>query len=127
VTNQSEYLSYLPKIKQKYPEHFVRAHNKGRKEYRPPYGYTRNPKDKNLFQADYEKLYALEKALEYLDEGVSYRDAAEWLRQTTGEYVSHVHLYLTKKKETLKYLKAKKGITSKKLRKEKQRALINDA
>lgn len=124
MTSQSDYLSYLPKIKQKYPEHFVRHPNKGRRDYRPPYGYERNPRDKCLFQANWEKLYALEKAMEYLDEGVSYRDAAEWMRKTTGEYVSHVCLYYEKRKRVLKYLKAKNNI-HKQISPKKAKELLN--
>lgn len=125
MTSQSDYLSYLPKIKDRWPETVVRT-NPGRKNYRPLYGYSQHPKDKQLFVANYEKLFALERALEYIVEGVSYRDAAEWVRQTTGEYVSHVYLYYEHRRRKLKYIKARKGIR-KQISKERQKELLNGA
>lgn len=82
--------------------------NKGRKDYRPPFGYSQHPTDRQIFIADYEKLYALEKALEYVEEGSTFRDAATWLRATTGEYVSHVFLYYERRKRQLQYEKSRR-------------------
>lgn len=80
-----------------------------------------------LFIADYEKLYALEKALEFVEEGATFRDAAKWLRATTQEYVSHVFLYYERNKRQLKYEKARNGITTPRLKPEKRKELLDVA
>lgn len=121
-------MSYLPKIQSRYPKEIIRD-NKGRRNFRIPFGYRQHEKDKQLFIANWEKLYALEKALEYVEEGATFRAAAKWLRATTEEYVSHVFLYYERNKRQLKYERARKGITTSKRDRslEKNRELLNVA
>lgn len=80
-----------------------------------------------LFIADYEKLYALEKALEYVEEGATFRAAAKWLRATTESYVSHVFLYYERNRRQLQYEKNRIGLGNKPLREKKRKELLDAA
>lgn len=101
--------------------------NPSRTTMNEPWGYVKHPRDHSLFTPDYEKLYALEKAFEYIEAGATYRDTAKWVKAVTGDYISHVQLFLERKKRQVRYEKARKGISRKRMNKKEQEKLLDAA
>ena len=54
-----------------------------------PYGYRASEDDLLVLVADDEIVVHVEQAMDYLDNGQSYREVANWLSETTGETISH--------------------------------------
>ena len=54
-----------------------------------PYGYRASKEDPLVLEADDSIVVHVEQAMDYLDNGQSYREVATWLSETTGETISH--------------------------------------
>lgn len=54
-----------------------------------PYGYKQSDDDELLAVPDWNLIGFIEKAMDFLDEGNSYREAARWLSENSGQEVSH--------------------------------------
>lgn len=54
-----------------------------------PYGYQVSEDDVLLAVADWHLIGFIEKAMDFLDDGNSYREAARWLSENSGHDVSH--------------------------------------
>jgi hypothetical protein len=54
-----------------------------------PYGYIQSEDDELLAVPNWDLIGYIEKAMDFLDEGNSYRDAARWLSENSGHEVSH--------------------------------------
>lgn len=54
-----------------------------------PYGYKQSEDDELLAVPNWDLIGYIEKAMDFLDEGNSYRDAARWLSENSGHEVSH--------------------------------------
>jgi len=54
-----------------------------------PYGYKVSEEDVLLAVPDWDLIGFIEKAMDFLDEGNSYREAARWLSENSGHEVSH--------------------------------------
>ena len=54
-----------------------------------PYGYRASKEDPLVLEADDSIVVHVEQAMDYLDNGQSYREVASWLSETTGETISH--------------------------------------
>jgi hypothetical protein len=54
-----------------------------------PYGYRASEEDPLVLVADDAIVVHVEQAMDYLDNGQSYREVATWLSETTGERISH--------------------------------------
>jgi hypothetical protein len=56
---------------------------------RVPHGYKTDPSDNTIFVPDLAQIEWLEKALDYVDDGNSFRAVAEWYTDQTGRKISH--------------------------------------
>jgi hypothetical protein len=56
---------------------------------RIPHGYKTDPSDNTIFVPDLAQIEWLEKALDYVDDGNSFRAVAEWYTDKTGRKISH--------------------------------------
>jgi len=54
-----------------------------------PYGYTVSEEDALLAVPDWNLIGFVEKAMDFLDAGNSYREAARWLSENSGKEISH--------------------------------------
>ena len=54
-----------------------------------PYGYQVSDEDELTAVPDWNLIGYIEKAMDFLDEGNSYREAARWLSENSGNEVSH--------------------------------------
>ena len=54
-----------------------------------PYGYRASKDDLLVLVANDEIVVHVEQAMDYLDNGQSYREVANWLSEATGETISH--------------------------------------
>ena len=54
-----------------------------------PYGYRISEEDELLAVPDWNLIGFVEKAMDFLDAGNSYREAARWLSENSGEEISH--------------------------------------
>ena len=54
-----------------------------------PYGYQASEEDSLILVANPEIVVLVEQAMDYLDTGNSYREAARWLSSESGETISH--------------------------------------
>ena len=54
-----------------------------------PYGYKPSEDDELLAVPDWNLIGYIEKAMDFLDNGNSYREAARWLSENSGQDVSH--------------------------------------
>jgi len=54
-----------------------------------PYGYQASESDPLVLEPNPDVVVQVEQALDYLDNGQSYREVARWLSETTGEQISH--------------------------------------
>ena len=54
-----------------------------------PYGYQASEGDPLVLVPNYDVVDQVEMALDYLDNGQSYREVARWLSEQTGEQISH--------------------------------------
>ena len=54
-----------------------------------PYGYIASEDDILLAIPDWNLVGFIEKAMDFLDDGNSYREAARWLGENSGHEISH--------------------------------------
>jgi hypothetical protein len=57
-----------------------------------PFGYEQDPDDSDILLPIPEQLEALEKGKQFIYNGYSLRQVAQWLTDETGRYISHVGL-----------------------------------
>ena len=68
-----------------------------------PYGYVVDEDDPLVLHPDLNTIGYLEKALEFLDNGNSYRETARWLSEQSGHDISHQGLgNIWKRTQTLR-------------------------
>jgi len=54
-----------------------------------PFGYKINPENELELLPDYEKIPLIEQGLDFVDDGSSYREVADWLSVELNDTVSH--------------------------------------
>lgn len=54
-----------------------------------PWGYEPDPEDRMLLRPVVEQLDLMKKGFDYVEQGCSYRDVADWLSASTGRPCSY--------------------------------------
>lgn len=62
--------------------------------HKVPHGYKICAGDDSIFEPDLDQIQYIERALDYIDDGNTYREVAEWLTKKLGKPISHSTLSL---------------------------------
>jgi hypothetical protein len=95
-----------------------------------PYGYRASKEDPLVLEPNDDVIVHVEQAMDYLDNGQSYREVASWLSETTGETISHQGIANIWKRarggtsQRSKQLNARKRKTAPKTREERELASL---